>query len=122
MLHSEARRLLVEAYEQTHDAQTVATLKIPFINYPAHRDTSNFRHRFTQETIEAVFRWILEEAGSAGMLTPAEYRFLGETVPEVIAHGGEVRQFLAQCISQKPSVTAETLPPPLAMLRSMCPA
>ena len=31
----------------------------------------NFRHRFTQETIEAVFRWILEEAGSAGMLTPA---------------------------------------------------
>ncbi len=40
MLHSEARRLLVEAYEQTHDAQTVATLKIPFINYPAHRDTS----------------------------------------------------------------------------------
>ncbi|WP_300606885.1 transposase [uncultured Oscillibacter sp.] len=31
----------------------------------------NFRHRFTQETIEAVFRWILEEAGSAGTLTPA---------------------------------------------------
>ena len=31
----------------------------------------NVRHRFTQETIEAVFRWILEEAGSAGTLTPA---------------------------------------------------
>jgi len=31
----------------------------------------NFRHRFTQETIEAVFHWILEEAGSAGALTPA---------------------------------------------------
>ena len=31
----------------------------------------NFRHRFTSETIEAVFRWILEEAGSAGALTPA---------------------------------------------------
>ena len=31
----------------------------------------NFRYRFTQETIEAVFRWILEEAGSAGALTPA---------------------------------------------------
>ena len=32
---------------------------------------------------------------------PAEYRlyrFLGETVPDIIAHGGEVRQFLAQCI------------------------
>ena len=31
----------------------------------------NFRHRFTQETIEAVFRWILDEAGSAGVLSPA---------------------------------------------------
>ena len=30
----------------------------------------NFRHRFTQETIEAVFCWILEEAGNAGALTP----------------------------------------------------
>ena len=31
----------------------------------------NFRHRFTEETIEAVFRWILEEAGAAGALSPA---------------------------------------------------
>ena len=31
----------------------------------------NFRHRFTEETIEAVFQWILEEAGSAGALSPA---------------------------------------------------
>ena len=31
----------------------------------------NFRHRFTTETIEAVFQWILEEAGTAGALTPA---------------------------------------------------
>lgn len=31
----------------------------------------NFRHRFTEETIEAVFRWILDEAGSAGALSPA---------------------------------------------------
>ena len=31
----------------------------------------NFRHRFTEETIEAVFRWILEEAEAAGALTPA---------------------------------------------------
>ena len=31
----------------------------------------NFRHRFTEETIESVFQWILEEAGSAGALSPA---------------------------------------------------
>ena len=31
----------------------------------------NFRHRFTPETIEAVFQWILDEAGTAGALTPA---------------------------------------------------
>ena len=30
----------------------------------------NFRHRFTEETIEAVFRWILDEAGNAGALSP----------------------------------------------------
>ncbi len=31
----------------------------------------NFRHRFTEETIEAIFRWVLEEAGAAGALSPA---------------------------------------------------
>ena len=31
----------------------------------------NFRHRYTEETIEAVFRWILDEAGMAGALSPA---------------------------------------------------
>ena len=31
----------------------------------------NFRHRFTEETIEAVFRWVLDEAGTAGALSPA---------------------------------------------------
>lgn len=31
----------------------------------------NFRHRFTEGTIEAVFHWILDEAGTAGALTPA---------------------------------------------------
>ena len=31
----------------------------------------NFRHRFTTETIDAVFQWILMEAGTAGALTPA---------------------------------------------------
>ena len=31
----------------------------------------NFCHRYTEETIEAVFRWVLDEAGSAGALSPA---------------------------------------------------
>ena len=31
----------------------------------------NFRHRFTEETIEGVFQWILGEAGRAGALSPA---------------------------------------------------
>ena len=31
----------------------------------------NFRHRYTEEIIEAVFRWILDEAESAGALSPA---------------------------------------------------
>ena len=31
----------------------------------------NFRCRFTPETIDAIFAWILDEAGSAGVLTPA---------------------------------------------------
>ena len=30
----------------------------------------NFRHRFTEETVEQIFRWILEEAAQAGYLSP----------------------------------------------------
>lgn len=30
----------------------------------------NFRHRFTEETVAQVFRWILEEAAEAGYLSP----------------------------------------------------
>ena len=30
----------------------------------------NFRHRFTEEAIEQVFRWILEEVAQAGYLSP----------------------------------------------------
>lgn len=30
----------------------------------------NFRHRFTEETVERVFAWILQEANSAGYLEP----------------------------------------------------
>ncbi|WP_300751869.1 hypothetical protein [uncultured Oscillibacter sp.] len=35
-------------------------------------ENNNFRHRITEETIEAVFRWILDEAESAGALSLAE--------------------------------------------------
>ena len=31
----------------------------------------NFRHQFTEETIERVFQWVLNEAGTAGALSPA---------------------------------------------------
>ena len=37
-----------------------------------HLENNNFRHRITEETIEAVFRWILDEAESAGALSLAE--------------------------------------------------
>lgn len=30
----------------------------------------NFQHRFTEETAEGRFRWILEEAAKAGYLSP----------------------------------------------------
>ena len=30
----------------------------------------NFRHRFTEETVDHVFRWILEEVAEAGYLSP----------------------------------------------------
>ena len=48
-----------------------------FLGYTLNEDlphfstvSYNFRHRFTDETIEAVFQWVLDEAGSAGALTP----------------------------------------------------
>jgi hypothetical protein len=30
----------------------------------------NFKHRFTEETVEQVFSWILQEANGAGYLEP----------------------------------------------------
>ena len=49
-----------------------------FLGYTLHEElphfstvSYNFRHRFTAETIEAVFRWILDEAVAAGGLSPA---------------------------------------------------
>ena len=32
--------------------------------------SNNFRHRFTEETVDQVFRWILEEVAEAGYLSP----------------------------------------------------
>ena len=32
--------------------------------------SNNFRHRFTKETVDQVFRWILEEVAEAGYLSP----------------------------------------------------
>ena len=48
-----------------------------FLGYTLREDTPhfstvsyNFRHRFTTETIDAVFAWILEEVAEAGYLSP----------------------------------------------------
>ena len=32
--------------------------------------SKNFRHRFTEETVDKVFAWILSEAANAGYLSP----------------------------------------------------
>ena len=48
-----------------------------FLGYTLQEETPhfstvsyNFRHRFTEETIEQVFFWILDEAAEAGYLSP----------------------------------------------------
>lgn len=48
-----------------------------FLGYTLQEETPhfstvsyNFRHRFTEETVAQVFRWILEEAAEAGYLSP----------------------------------------------------
>ena len=48
-----------------------------FLGYTLQEETPhfstvsyNFRHRFTEETIDQVFRWILEEVAEAGYLSP----------------------------------------------------
>ena len=48
-----------------------------FLGYTLHDETPhfstvsyNFRHRFTEETVDQVFRWILEEVAEAGYLSP----------------------------------------------------
>ena len=48
-----------------------------FLGYTLQEETPhfstvsyNFRHRFTAETVDQVFAWILEEVGQAGYLLP----------------------------------------------------
>ena len=48
-----------------------------FLGYSLQEETPhfstvsyNFRHRFTEETVDQVFRWILEEVAQAGCLSP----------------------------------------------------
>ena len=48
-----------------------------FLGYTLQEETPhfstvsyNFRHRFTEETVDQVFRWILEEVAQAGYLSP----------------------------------------------------
>ena len=48
-----------------------------FLGYTLQEETPhfstvsyNFRHRFTEETVDQVFRWILEEVAEAGYLSP----------------------------------------------------
>ena len=48
-----------------------------FIGYPINKTTPhfatisyNFRHRFTEETVEQIFEWILSEVDCAGYLAP----------------------------------------------------
>ena len=48
-----------------------------FLGYTLQEETPhfstvsyNFRHRFTEETVDKVFRWILEEVAEAGYLSP----------------------------------------------------
>ena len=48
-----------------------------FLGYTLQEETPhfstvsyNFRHRFTEETIDRVFAWILEEVAQAGYLSP----------------------------------------------------
>ena len=48
-----------------------------FLGYTLQEETPhfstvsyNFRHRFTEETVDRVFAWILDEAAKAGYLSP----------------------------------------------------
>ena len=48
-----------------------------FLGYPLQEETPhfstvsyNFRHRFTEETVDRVFAWILDEVAKAGYLSP----------------------------------------------------
>ena len=43
----------------------------------------NFRHRFTEETVDKVFTWILEEVAEAGYLSPKLIYVDGTHMPRI---------------------------------------
>ena len=51
----------------------------------------NFRHRFTAETVDAIFAWILEEIAEAGYLSP-EAVFIDGTHIKARANDKKVRE------------------------------
>ena len=59
-------------------------------------ENNNFRHRITEETIEAVFRWILDEAESAGALSLAEVNADREAYGKKLLDEGTDLQRLAE--------------------------
>lgn len=71
-----------------------------FLGYSLQEETPhfstvsyNFRHRFTEETVDQVFRWILEEAAEAGYLSPKEV-FIDDT--HIKANASTKKQVKAQ--------------------------
>ena len=59
-----------------------------FLGYTLQEETPhfstvsyNFRHRFTEETVDQVFRWILEEVAEAGYVTWNPCGVVGEILP-----------------------------------------
>ena len=64
-----------------------------FLGYSLQEETPhfstvsyNFRHRFTEETVDQVFRWILEEVAQAGYHMFRE-RLRGKLEPTTSGHG-----------------------------------
>ena len=61
-----------------------------FLGYPLQEETPhfstvsyNFRHRFTEETVDRVFAWILDEAAKAGYLCRPYYIGENSRVPSI---------------------------------------
>ena len=62
-----------------------------FLGYTLQEETPhfstvsyNFRHRFTEETVDQIFRWILEEVAEAGYLSPKAVFEAGYLSPKAV--------------------------------------